>query len=115
MSDTPSKSSTQRQVRVAELLRELAATFLARESNRTSLITVTYCDVAPNMRRATIFFTVLPVEKEKDAAAFVTRQLGAFREYAMKKTRMKMLPFFDAKIDSGEKMRQKIDELGLST
>ncbi|OHA80999.1 MAG: hypothetical protein A2675_00960 [Candidatus Yonathbacteria bacterium RIFCSPHIGHO2_01_FULL_51_10] len=107
--------ATQRQERVSELLRELAATYLSRESNRTSLITVTGCTVSANLSRATVLFTVLPEDKEADAAEFVTRQMGALREYVKDRTRLRVLPYFDACIDRGEKMRQKIDAIPKST
>jgi len=56
--------------KVANNIKELSAQFLGRENNRTSLLTVTACTVSPDLKRATIFITVLPEEKEKDALGF---------------------------------------------
>ena len=56
-----------RNEKVANNIKELAATFLGRENNRTSLITVTSADCSPDLKRATVYITVLPTEKEKTA------------------------------------------------
>ena len=101
----------QRNEKVANLLKELGAQFLERENNNTSLITVTSCTVSPDLKRATIFITVLPDEKETKALAFVKRKRGELREYVKKNMQIKIIPFIDIQIDRGEKNRQKIDEL----
>ncbi len=101
----------QRNEKVANLIKELGAQFLERENNDTSLITVISCTVSPDLKRATIFITVFPDEKEKDALAFVKRKCGELREYLKKNIKIKTIPFIDAQIDYGEKNRQKIDEL----
>lgn len=102
---------TERKEKVANLLKELAAKFLERESNGTSLITVTSCDVSPDIKRATVFITVLPDEKENDALDFAKRKRGELRAYIKKYMQIKNIPFIDIEIDRGEKNRQKIDEL----
>ena len=102
---------TLRQERVSELVKRLSARFLQEESSKQSLITVTSCDISPDLRKATIFITVLPVESEEFALNFVRRKRRDLREYIKHNTKMKVLPFIDVKIDEGEKNRQKIDEL----
>ncbi len=97
----------------AEALRQAAAMFLAQESNRTSLITVTRAVVADTLKKATIFMTVLPEKEEASALSFVKRKRGVFRSYLRKKLQLRPLPFIDFEIDRGEKMRQRLDELGL--
>jgi ribosome-binding factor A len=101
----------QRNEKLANLIKEMGAQFLERESNNTSLITVTSCTVSPDTKRATIFITVLPDEKEHDALDFVKRKRGELREHLKKSLRIKIIPFIDIQIDRGEKNRQKIDEL----
>ncbi|OHA85323.1 MAG: hypothetical protein A2408_01155 [Candidatus Yonathbacteria bacterium RIFOXYC1_FULL_52_10] len=101
--------------RVEGLLRELAATFLERETDHTSLITVTRCTVSRDLTRSTVFFTVLPDSMEEQASAFVTRRMGAFREYVKSKTSLRRLPYFEAEFDKGERIRQKIDSLDTDT
>ena len=101
----------ERNEKVAIHIKELAALFLGRENNRTSLITVTGANCSPDMKKATIFITVLPSDKEDNALQFVKRQRGDLREFLKKNLPIKTIPFIDVAIDLGEKNRQKIDEL----
>lgn len=94
-----------------ELIRELAAEFFSRESNRQSMITVTSVEMYSRGSRAKILVTVLPVDQEEKAVSFMHRQLGDFREFVMQKARMMRVPFFDVALDRGEKNRQRLDEL----
>ncbi|MEX2028857.1 MAG: ribosome-binding factor A [Candidatus Paceibacterota bacterium] len=100
-----------RNEKVANYIKELTAQFLSREDNRTSLITVTSASVSPDLKRATIFITVLPNSKEKAALGFVKRKRKELRDFLKKKLEIKTIPFLDVAIDLGEKNRQKIDEL----
>src|SRR3989339_601627 len=102
---------TDRNDKVANAIKELAALFLERENNRTSLITVTSATVSPDLKRATIYITVLPDSKEKLALEFVKRKRRELREFLKKNMTTKIIPFIDITIDLGEKNRQKIDEL----
>ena len=102
---------SQRNEKVTNIIKELAAQFLGRENNRTSLITVTSANASPDLKRATIFITVLPTSKEKLALEFVKRKRGELREFLKKNMPIKTIPFIDVEIDQGEKHRQKIDEL----
>lgn len=95
--------------RFEEILRDLAATFLSRESNRTSLITVTRVDTNDKGSMATVYFTVLPESQEQAALDFVKRQRPHFRDYVKENGRFMRIPFFDFAIDKGEKSRQSID------
>ncbi|MFA6301181.1 MAG: ribosome-binding factor A [Candidatus Paceibacterota bacterium] len=102
---------TPRNEKVANNIKELAATFLGRENNKTSLLTVTRATVSPDLKRATIFITVLPSSKENEVLHFTQRRLGELRETLKKNMSTKIIPFLEVKIDEGEKNRQKIDEL----
>ena len=102
---------TQRTEKVSNLIKELGAQFLGRENNRTSLITVTSASCAPDLKRATIYITVLPDSKERIALEFAKRKGGEFREFLKKNMTTKNIPFIDFAIDQGEKNRQKIDAL----
>ena len=101
----------ERNIKVANQIKELAAEFLGRENNRTSLITVISCNTSPDLKKATIFITVLPNKKEHDALDFSKRKRPEMRDYLKKKMNLKVIPFLDIRIDDGEKNRQKIDEL----
>jgi len=101
----------ERNIKVANLIKELSATFLGKENNHTSLITVTSCKTSPDLKRATIFITVLPDKKEHNALDFAKRKRKELREFIKKNMNIKVIPFLEIEIDKGEKHRQKIDEL----
>ena len=100
-----------RNERLSEQLQHLAATFLQRESNRTSLITVTRCELSENQKCATIFISVFPTDNEKMAEEFVKRKRTEFVEYIHDNSKIGRLPSISFKIDLGEKNRQRLDEL----
>lgn len=100
-----------RDEKLKDLIKKVAAEFMQRESNYTSLLTITDVSVSDRGQRATIFFTVLPESKEKAAIGFAKRSRAEFREFFASKARMRALPFFDFEIDMGEKNRQHIDEI----
>ncbi|MEK7175386.1 MAG: ribosome-binding factor A [Patescibacteria group bacterium] len=100
-----------RNIKLANLIKELSAGFLGLEDNKSSLITVTDCTISPDMKRGTLFITVLPISKENAALGFAKRQRSGLREFLKKNLKTKIIPFLDIEIDAGEKKRQKIDEL----
>jgi len=102
---------TQRQEHVKGQLLQFAGDFISQESNRESLVTVTDADVSPNFSNATIYITVMPEEKEQEVIHFLMRRGRDFRTFVMSKTNMKRVPYFDFKIDEGDKNRRRIDEL----
>jgi len=93
------------------MIAHLAGDFLARESNRQSLMTVTRADVSPNFKHVTIFVSVLPENLEESALAFAKRERSAFRDYVKKHSKLHPIPTVDFEIDYGEKNRQRIDDL----
>ena len=94
-----------------EIVRALAADFVQRESNQTSMITVTDVEMGDQGRNATIYFTVLPQDKEAVVTEFLIRKRVEFQQYARDHSRLGRLPLFDFALDRGEKHRQRIDEL----
>jgi len=100
-----------RQEKVAKLLKEISAKFLQKESSGQSLITITDCKVSSDLKKATIFISVLPEKSEEFALNFIKRKRRDLRDHIKHNTSMKVLPFIDVEIDMGEKNRQKIDEL----
>ncbi len=97
--------------RLKELIKHLAGKFFSYESNYTSLITITNVAVLERGKKAKIFFTVFPEEKEKEALDFAKRKRSDFREYFKKNSDLMRLPFVDFEIDRGEKNRQRLDEI----
>ncbi len=100
-----------RSEKLAEELQHLAANFLQRESNRTSLITVTRCELSDNQKYATIFISVFPTDNEEAAEEFVKRKRTEFVEYVHDNSKIGRIPTLSFKIDYGEKNRQRLDEL----
>lgn len=97
--------------KLESLLREVASEFLARESNRQSLITVTNVHLLERDRKAEICVTVFPDNREKQALDFLARKRRDFAKYLTEHTRLQYLPKVVFSIDEGEKNRQRIDEL----
>lgn len=100
-----------RNIRVAEALRATAAEFLAREAGRQSLITVTHVHMNEDGRSALVFITVLPDTNEQSALAFAQRHRGDLSKPFKKHIRGASLPHLEFRIDTGEKNRQRLDEL----
>jgi ribosome-binding factor A len=97
--------------RIREILRDLGARFLLLNSNGSSLITVTNVELTNRAKNATIFFTVFPTEFEKTALEFAKRKRSEFKEFVMEHSKLGRVPQLDFDIDTGEKNRQKIDDL----
>ncbi len=100
-----------REEKIEEVLRNAAAEFLQRESNRLSLITVTRVIMFDKLTKATVLMTVLPENRQDEAVEFAQRNRQDFKEYLKKHTRLQRLPSVNFQIDFGEKNRQRIDEI----
>lgn len=98
-------------IKLQELIRQLAAEFLQLESNKSSLVTVTRVELGQKLNKATILITVLPEEKEKEAVDFARRKRTEFRKYVTEHAKIGHVPFFDFDLDLGEKNRQRIEEI----
>lgn len=104
-------ATTFKDEKLKDQIHKWAAEFLQRESNGTSLITVTDVALSREAKEATVLFTVLPDSKQEIALEFARRQLSEFREYMNEKIKTGRMPFFHFEIDRGEKHRQRIDEI----
>lgn len=102
-------AQTHRRTQMTELLAHHAAQFFARESNATSLITVTRAELSPDFKRATIFLSVLPESAEESVLAFAKRNRTELRAF-MHDAGVRQPPFLEVEIDYGEKNRQAVDE-----
>ena len=100
-----------RNERIIEILHDLGARFLALNGNGSSLMTVTRVELTRNEKCATIFFTVFPDKFEKTALEFAKRKRSEFKEFVKENSKLGRIPQLDFEIDSGEKNRQKIDNL----
>jgi ribosome-binding factor A len=102
---------SQREIQLAEEIAHLAGAFMARESNRQSLVTVTRAEMSRDLKTVTVYFSVLPEKYEGPALNFAKRKRADFREYLKEHSVLRYLPVVDFALDVGEKNRQKIDEL----
>jgi ribosome-binding factor A len=102
---------SERQLKVASLLKEHVATFVLHEANADPLITITRADISPDLKRAIIFFTTIPNGKENDALIFLKRSGSDIRTYLKQKSLFKRIPHLDFMVDAGERHRQHIDEV----
>lgn len=97
--------------RYTGILRELVATYLEQESNRTSMVTVTRTELSHDKRTVTFLVSVFPEAMEEVALAFLNRKRSECRDYIKKHARLKRIPFIQFAIDEGEKKRRRVDEL----
>lgn len=100
-----------RQEKITEILRDLGARFLLLNGNNSSLLTVTRVELTSDEKRATIFFTAFPEGFEKTALEFAKRKRSEFKEFVKDNSKLGRIPQLDFEIDTGEKNRQKIDDL----
>ncbi|MSU45500.1 MAG: ribosome-binding factor A [Candidatus Zambryskibacteria bacterium] len=100
-----------RNEKISEILHDLGARFLSLNGNGSSLLTVTHVELTRDGKRATIFFTVFPDKHEKTALEFAKRKRSEFKEFIKDNSKLGRIPQMDFGIDSGEKNRQKIDDL----
>ena len=101
-----------RQDRVHELLLRNAGEYIARESNRTALITPTRATISPDFKNATILVSVFPAKQERGALDFLSRHERGFREYLKsRKVLRRSIPRVRFEIDRGEKHRQQLDSV----
>lgn len=97
--------------RISELIRESAARLIERETNRSSLITVTRVMIKENLKKAVIFVTVMPESQKDEVLAFLRRMRTDIRRELVKHARMPRAPMIEVAYDEGEKARERIEEL----
>ncbi len=81
--------------RFASALGAAAAEFINRESNRSSLITVTRVEVVSESKKAHIYVSVYPPHELRAVIDFLSRQRQEFLRFMRTKTALHMLPYVD--------------------
>ncbi len=100
-----------RQQKMEGLIQELIAAFVLTEANPNPLITITRVTTDEKTRKATVFFTTIPEDREQDALIFLKRFAGEIRHFILKKGRLRNVPHLEFSIDGEERDRQhKVDE-----
>jgi ribosome-binding factor A len=102
---------TQRHDRIQEEIARAAGEWISRESNRTSLVTVTRVVLDEEGSRATIMISVLPENQEVAAHSFIKRNLGEIRSYLGETAKVGRLPTLSVEIDRGEKNRAAVEAI----
>lgn len=97
--------------RINKEMKKLFGEFIEKESNKSSLITITRCEISRDRKNIDVFISVLPVEKEQQVLSFLQRRKWDARDYMKKRIQTRVIPYVHFKIDEGEKNRQKIDRL----
>ena len=97
--------------KVAAQLTELAASYIAREAGRETLITPTRTELSRDGKNATIFVSVFPEVEKDHALSFLKRHKDLFRDFLKKASRLGRLPYITFEFDYGEQNRQRLDEL----
>lgn len=112
------KAPGQRQLRVAENIREVLMEALQREEFYNSplsrvYITVTEVDCSPDLRHARVFVTPLGqnVEGMEDVIEALNRQAGHFRKIISQKLHMKYLPQLSFRSDSAFDYASYVQEM----
>ena len=101
----------EKEEKLNERMKRIISEFIERESNRTSLITITRCEISRDLERLKVYFTVLPESEEEKVLSFLNRKKWEARDYLKKRIRTRIIPKLSFIIDEGEKNRQKIDQL----
>ncbi len=97
--------------RMAHIIKDLAAQFVARHTNRQSLLTVTRIILSSDLRQANIMLSVMPRSAEKGALDFLNRGREDFRDFMKERTKLHTIPFVRFLADEGEYNRQRVSEL----
>ena len=69
-------NDTVRNGRLTEYIKEQVSEFIARESNHSSLVTVTRVRLANSLKKAEVLITVYPEEKEQEVLNFGKAEPG---------------------------------------
>jgi len=93
------------------LISRFAGEYFNLESSKDSLITITKTEIFDRGKRALVYFTTIPREKEGQALEFAKRRRQDFHRFIMSKKSFGFAPKIDFCIDEGEHNRQRIDEI----
>lgn len=97
---------------INELLKsELAKLILEKINISNGLITVSYVDCAPDLKRAKIGISILPEKYFGTTLNELKRQSRLFSQIIRKKTKLRQVPKFIWQIDNTETKAAEIEKL----
>ena len=108
-----SKPPTPRMRKVNELLREILAEEVTELTDpRIGFLTITGVDTAPNLRTATVFFSVLGDEEARDATGeALTHAHSRLQRAIATQARLKYTPVLEFKPDVAIEQGLRINEI----
>ena len=108
------KPSYPRARRLAETIRRLVGEWLESETvdQRGPLVTVTDVRVTPDLRHATVYFTVLGDHADQEAAAaWLAESAGRGRAHLAREVRLRQVPTLEFVSDDVPGRAERIDRL----
>lgn len=116
------KTTSRRNDKVAAQLKECFSFALSRgdfpilpnheqESKLPTPVTITYVDLSPDLRNATIFFTPLGGIKKDETVRFFELQTHYFKDVIAKKMKLRFIPNLTFKLDDSLDYSERIEEL----
>lgn len=108
-----SRARSSRMRKVDELLREvLADEVTLLKDPRIGFLTITAVDTAPDLRRATVFYSVLGSEEEAAATAEALRHAAPRLQARIgRQVRLKFTPVLEFRVDPSIAYGSRIDQL----
>jgi ribosome-binding factor A len=99
--------------RVSEEFREILAEEIPKlKDPRVGFVTVTGVDVTPDLRRATVYYTVMGEERERKATGAGLRSARShLRSVIGRQVRMKFLPELEFREDEGLAQAERVEKL----
>lgn len=95
-------SSTPRMRKVNSVLREVLADEIERLTDpRLELVSVTGVDTSPDLRRATVFVSMLDLDRGPDALEALSRASARLQSAVARQVRMKYTPQLYFELDRG--------------
>lgn len=97
--------------KITSLLERMAAEFISKEGDFSSLVTVVGSQLSDSGRHINILISVLPETDEKRILELLSKMKKGYAKYVENRAKVSRMPSFDFKIDKGEKNRQIIEDI----
>ena len=116
------KTVSRRNDKIATQLKECFSLALSRgdfpvlpnhgkESQLQTPVTITYIDLSPDLRNATIYFLPLGGLKKEETVQFFELQKHYFKDLIAKKMKMRFIPNLTFKLDTSFEYSERIEAL----
>ena len=102
-----------RSQRVGDLLREEIADIIMYKLKdpRIGFVTVTGVDMAPDLKSARVFVSILKEEERETTLEILNSSKNFFRSLLSKRLKMKFIPHVEFRLDTSIEYGYKIDKL----